>query len=211
MSDHRTCKRCKQDLPIGFFRQQSARPGLHFWTCYDCDNARSKAKRSILAAIRPPKERPTEKRCTGCAVIQPVTAFNTTHGGRPRPKCKSCQSDDYRDYVSRNRERVSRSKREGKYVARFGLNLDELDDLHRSVGDSCESCGVHRDSTPNGVLVLDHDHSCCPTERTCGQCIRGVLCTACNVALGALHDDPLRVVALLGYIAERTGLEVGNG
>jgi hypothetical protein len=39
--------------------------------------------------------------------------------------------------------------------------------------------------------VVDHDHTCCPTrERTCGQCIRGLLCGACNTHLGYIERLP---------------------
>jgi hypothetical protein len=38
---------------------------------------------------------------------------------------------------------------------------------------------------------VDHDHACCPTDKThrktCGECIRGLLCEACNTELGSLE------------------------
>lgn len=46
---------------------------------------------------------------------------------------------------------------------------------------------------------LDHDHRCCATETSCGNCVRGLLCHLCNVGLGALGDTPQRVNAALAY------------
>lgn len=33
-------------------------------------------------------------------------------------------------------------------------------------------------------LGMDHDHDCCPTnKRSCGKCLRGLLCFVCNTRL----------------------------
>lgn len=55
-------------------------------------------------------------------------------------------------------------------------------------------------------LVFDHDHKCCPTPGltskgiTCGQCRRGVLCNACNTALGMVRDDPALLQRMIDYL-----------
>lgn len=49
-----------------------------------------------------------------------------------------------------------------------------------------------------GFLAIDHDHACCPGERTCGKCIRGLLCWPCNSFLGRVGDSADALVAYLG-------------
>lgn len=38
-------------------------------------------------------------------------------------------------------------------------------------------------------VCIDHDHQCCLGSKTCGKCIRGVLCSRCNLVLGLLYED----------------------
>ena len=35
-----------------------------------------------------------------------------------------------------------------------------------------------------GKLVIDHNHSCCPKDSSCINCIRGLLCGPCNIHVG---------------------------
>jgi hypothetical protein len=57
-------------------------------------------------------------------------------------------------------------------------------------------CAVCRTDTPGGrgLFHVDHSHS---TGR-----IRALLCTNCNVALGLVNDDPVRLRALADYIEQ---------
>lgn len=50
------------------------------------------------------------------------------------------------------------------------------------------------------TLNIDHNHECCPGNRSCGKCIRGPLCSACNMAIGLLRDDPNIIYSALDYI-----------
>ena len=56
-------------------------------------------------------------------------------------------------------------------------------------GGGCAICG--RKPEPGKRLHVDHDHACCPAKkRSCGKCVRGLLCSACNTMLGHANDDP---------------------
>jgi hypothetical protein len=141
------------------------------------------------------------KTCAKCRVAKPLDQFSkakTKSGVRAR--CKPCSTEDYNEYIARvDPDEHAAKRRASKYKSRFKLTIAEVEAMFASVGERCESCGSHRDDTFNGVLVLDHDHSCCPGERTCGKCIRGVMCTKCNIALGALGDNPVFAARLAEY------------
>lgn len=55
----------------------------------------------------------------------------------------------------------------------------------------CAVCGV-REEKAQRQLSIDHCHET-------GK-VRGVLCFACNTALGKLGDDPERIRALAAYV-----------
>lgn len=50
-------------------------------------------------------------------------------------------------------------------------------------------CALCQRNMPQSGINVDHDHSCCPGQSTCGNCVRGVLCRACNRGLGSFGDD----------------------
>lgn len=80
----------------------------------------------------------------------------------------------------------------------YGLTLERTTEL---LAAGCAVCGS-RDE-----LHIDHDHRCCPggsSPRSCGQCVRGVLCHGCNTALGLLGEDPARIEALLAHVRSRS-------
>jgi hypothetical protein len=51
------------------------------------------------------------------------------------------------------------------------------------------ACGMCHKPFEDGQLIhVDHDHACCADEnRSCGECVRGLLCHACNIALGHIE------------------------
>lgn len=52
-------------------------------------------------------------------------------------------------------------------------------------------CAICLDPLGEGKEVhVDHDHTCCSGQKTCGKCVRGLLCSFCNRGIGQLREDP---------------------
>jgi hypothetical protein len=51
-------------------------------------------------------------------------------------------------------------------------------------------CAICKGLPKRNWLAVDHDHLCCPGTKTCGYCIRGLLCSSCNSFLGRVSDNP---------------------
>lgn len=83
-------------------------------------------------------------------------------------------------------------------LGKYGLNRATYEALRARQGGGCAICGGQ--STDGPSLHVDHDHSCCPGSRTCGKCIRGLLCNGCNIAIGYMRDDPARLRAAADYL-----------
>lgn len=87
-------------------------------------------------------------------------------------------------------------------LQRYGLDLEQFAALLASQGDGCAICGR---VDPGGAnWHVDHDHACCPPRRSCGECVRGILCGPCNRGLGCFGDSAPRLAAAAGYLMIRS-------
>ena len=68
--------------------------------------------------------------------------------------------------------------------------------------DGCALCG--RLEPGKKGWVIDHDHACCPGDRSCAFCRRAILCQWCNSALGYAHDNPTTLRRMADYIELET-------
>jgi hypothetical protein len=64
----------------------------------------------------------------------------------------------------------------------------------------CANPACVSSDTPDAHLHVDHDHTCCDGRRSCGECIRGLLCNTCNRVLGFVDDDITRLEGLVEYL-----------
>jgi hypothetical protein len=78
--------------------------------------------------------------------------------------------------------------RSGELRRRYGISPAEYDALLAKQGGVCAICRKRS----KGRLCVDHCHLT--------GTVRGLLCHACNVALGALKDDQASLVAALAYL-----------
>jgi hypothetical protein len=99
-------------------------------------------------------------------------------------------------YYSRNRKRIL-EKCFVRSLARCGLTLDSYNALLQKQGGVCAIC---KQAPGKKRMAIDHDHKCCPGDRSCGFCVRGLLHDVCNRALGMFQDDVKRLAAAIEYL-----------
>jgi hypothetical protein len=95
-----------------------------------------------------------------------------------------------RQYYLKNREKL----KAGQRWHRHGLRDSDWAAMWNAQDGRCYLCDGALDADETDV---DHDHSCCGTDKSCPVCRRGLAHALCNVAIGAIGDDPdtLRRVA----------------
>lgn len=100
--------------------------------------------------------------------------------------CKLCSNSLRKE---RPVSRLSRLARGLMY--KYGLTLREYEAMLEAQGAACAICAVSW--CPTGrVFAVDHDHNT--------GAIRGLLCMACNTAIGALQDSPARMASAIRYL-----------
>lgn len=116
-----------------------------------------------------------------------------------KARCHPCNLGYRNAWRARNSEEVSRQQRSKydpkkervKRVKRYGISYDEYQQL---ASKGCAICGDLQAS------YVDHDHSCCPGGRSCGKCVRGVLCKECNFGLGKFKDSVQNLWSAIQYL-----------
>ena len=149
--------------------------------------------------------------CPECKDWLPLSEFYKDSRGNDglTRRCRVHHSS--KSYEARKKKIASLSRSE-RYEYRRKLNLhkcykmslQDYDAMLLAQGGRCAICGEPESSTDvNGnvkLLAIDHDHSCCPGYRTCGKCIRGLICQSHNFGIGCFEDNPEILRAAADYI-----------
>jgi hypothetical protein len=134
-----------------------------------------------------------QKLCKRCGLPRPLSCFRMTVRGVWSAKCTDCEAlpplhpgDVTRRYRQRHPEQAKLNDRRGN-LKRHGITPEQFDALLEKQNGCCAICGGKieggKKAGPFGVMCVDHDHSCCDKVGSCGKCIRGLVCTPCNVTV----------------------------
>lgn len=135
--------------------------------------------------------------CVKCGESKNIDMFSKGlkyKDGR-RGTCKKCHSFYVTTYYKTNPEKRKLKNKKDFNWKRHGLSENQYIKLLKKYDNKCHSCKERK------AVNIDHDHSCCDSQRSlCGKCIRGILCSQCNTALGLLNEEPKKIKNLLKYI-----------
>lgn len=86
-----------------------------------------------------------------------------------------------------------------RLIQRYGLTLEQYHQMLEDQDYACKICKLD-EATYRKRLSIDHDHSCCPGDKSCGKCVRGLLCSNCNMALGNAKDSIQILQDMIEYL-----------
>lgn len=139
----------------------------------------------------------TSKVCRTCHVLKHLDEFHkqkTCKDGR-ESQCKTCRNAQCAATKKRRYNEsasVRRSSRNATLKQLYGITVDEYEEMLKQQRGVCAICSQIDGSGRR--LAVDHCH-------TTGK-IRGLLCTACNIALGKLKDSPELLANAIKYLQE---------
>ena len=216
----KTCTGCRQSKPLEGFHRQKTGAGGRASRCKECAAAGRAALHARWAAER--AENPvTEKQCGACKETLPAQCFYPALCNRTglASKCIDCDAkrrktyyasnvpkfrENARNWKKVNPERARVSMRNARLRREYGVSQQRYEEMLAGQGGRCAICrtdepGITRNKDLK-IFRIDHDHNCCPGKRSCGACVRGLLCNRCNSGIGMLNDDPDVVMAAAAYL-----------
>lgn len=125
-----------------------------------------------------------KRKCSACKEYQSPESYGSNKDSKDglSYSCRDCAAD--------NQRRI-----------KYGITSAQYNKMLADQGGRCAVCGS-LGCQSGKKLAVDHDHGCCPGKKSCGQCIRKLLCQKCNQALGLFGDDPDLLRKAAGYIEE---------
>jgi hypothetical protein len=202
----KTCTKCRVEKPISAFNNYAPPRGGTYSHCKECRAVNEKAYRAAnaddIAAKRKaynlanPGLREAQHRkyyaANADAINERIRAAYAADPEAKRAKNKANNKE------SRVREPEVWAGRRLKEL--YGMTLDDYARMLESQGGLCANSGCFNPPPADRRFDMDHDHACCPGKKSCGKCVRGLLCRQCNHALGMLRDDVKRIRGLADYL-----------
>src|SRR5581483_3199725 len=202
----KVCNRCSTTKPVGGFYKKHGKPEGWCKECYrDWHRKRYVPKVPVPDHIfcvvcgrkyTPKQRRPTKYCSVYCRNQARIAAEKAMREERiAQLRCEYCGGPvpntsraGARKFCSVRCQRQARHARRDplersayRFLQKYGITVEQRDVMLAKQGGGCAICGTAEPGEKG--WALDHDHDCCPTsnrdEKTCGGCVRGVLCGRC--------------------------------
>lgn len=136
--------------------------------------------------------------CRTCDIEKPIDDFYP-HPSSPEGRLVHCRPCAYakrkESYARTGRKTNTQYKRPTRVKSLYGISQEQYQSMFERQHGRCAICYDEKEP-----LVVDHDHDCCPGKKSCGKCVRGLLCGRCNVGIGMLAESKSYLLSAVAYL-----------
>ena len=134
------------------------------------------------------------KTCSTCKQVKDLSEFGnlTSSKDGKSGRCAECLRASGKRYKQTRPDDYHLRKRESWLRLNYNITVTDYDKMVEDQGDRCGICESNDKGTNRGHWCVDHCH-------TSGK-VRGLLCSACNKALGQLGDTKEALQKALKYL-----------
>lgn len=118
----------------------------------------------------------------------------STHLKNKEKPCDDCRLASNKYRREKRTKDVQALGYDPRRFKRHNLTKEDYDVLLNKHNKKCWICKT------NDAIHIDHDHSCCSGSWSCGKCVRGLLCSNCNTAIGLLKDNKTLLLESIKYL-----------
>lgn len=189
------CVSCKEIKPYEDFYQIKGKRDYYCKYCRNGYNIRNQTTHKKRSACT--------KGVEGCAnphyakgMCRLCWTRNDRNGS---PELKNKGKKDFK-YLKQNI--TAKDLRRYHLKSHYQLTPEQFEEMSAN---GCHICGKQR--LVHKQLHVDHDHDHCNSYKSCGLCVRGILCDSCNIAVGKydtglLRDDYPRRNDIIIYVSK---------
>lgn len=153
-----------------------------------------------------------KKKCAKCKRHKGRPAFskNLRYTDGLQSYCRACMAQyrqDNRDLIDAQIQAAKKANpdkyRDQWIRQQYGISLEKYRKMEADQGGVCAICRQPPTVRRKGqvlALHVDHDHSCCSGNKSCGRCVRSLLCSKCNFGIGQFQDNPNLLRAAIHYL-----------
>ena len=146
------------------------------------------------------------KTCLDCKLEKPIEQFHSNKNKKDGRSiyCKECSSIRSKDFSKRfpgyNSKPATKQTKDYLFKYKHGIDRDKVLALIEEQR-TCRICTTDL-LKEDRDWVVDHDHNCCESNRSCDNCRRGFICQPCNKMLGFAKDNIETLQAAIKYLEE---------
>lgn len=153
------------------------------------------------------------RECTKCHRYKTWDEFGPAPRGTngKNSRCRPCLAAKAEAYRAKDPAAADLYQFVSGLKRKFHMTLEQYEQLLAVQGGVCGLCHEPETRLSSGPrtkgtvqrLSVDHDHSCCPGVKSCGKCVRGLLCARCNWLIGRVEAAGFSLGELKSYLDRR--------